>query len=128
MKPIPGCPGYFADDDGAIWTTLRRRHPKKLRAFDRKRKSLAASPYLSVNVKHDDGTIRNRYVHHLVALAYKGPRPDGAHVCHGPGGSRDNRPANLRYDTPEANYAERNLLTGEAWREAHGGAFAEFLE
>ena len=121
MKPIPDHAGYFADELGRIWTSRRRKAPRELVPFDRKTKSLAPSPYLSVNVKRDgDARPRNRYVHHLVALAFIGPRPEGAEVCHGPGGSKDNRPSNLRYDSPEANSAERELCRGDAWYLARG--------
>ena len=135
VRPIPGCPGYHASDDGRIWSSRRRVHVagrrgavydcdgpmRELRAFDRRRPNGKPSPYLSVNIG------RNRYVHHLVALAFLGPRPEGAEVCHGPGGSRDNSATNLRYDTIEANRAERELCRGEAWHEAHAHAFSDLI-
>ena len=43
------------------------------------------------------------YVHHLVAAAFIGPRPDGLMICHGPTGFTDNRAVNLRYDTRSEN-------------------------
>lgn len=48
-----------------------------------------------------------RYVHDLVAAAFIGPRPPGQLVCHGPNGPADNRPSQLRYDTPAGNSADR---------------------
>ena len=45
----------------------------------------------------------NRLVHDLVTEAFLGPRPPGTEVCHGPGGTADNRLVNLRYDTHLAN-------------------------
>lgn len=39
----------------------------------------------------------------LVAAAFIGPRPEGLIICHRNGDHTDNRPCNLRYDTPSAN-------------------------
>ncbi len=54
---------------------------------------------------------RHRKVHHLVAAAFIGPRPEGMVICHNNGDPLDNRVENLRYDTQAANiedmYAHR---------------------
>lgn len=50
---------------------------------------------------------RKRYVHDLVAEAFVGQRPAGAHIAHGNGVPTDNRAVNLRYDTPAGNAADR---------------------
>lgn len=47
-----------------------------------------------------------RKVHHLVAEAFLGPRPDGLEVCHGDGDPTNNHLWNLRYDTRAANSAD----------------------
>jgi len=49
------------------------------------------------------GVSKHRYVHHLVAAAFIGPRPDGLDICHNNGDIRDPRASNLRYDTRNAN-------------------------
>jgi len=46
-------------------------------------------------------------VHHLIARAFIGPRPDGNDVCHNNGVPSDNRVENLRYDTAKGNAADR---------------------
>lgn len=46
-------------------------------------------------------------VHQLVAAAFIGPRPEGLYVCHRDGNRCNNRPSNLRYDTPKANQQDR---------------------
>jgi len=58
--------------------------------------------YLSVSLCIE-GVVRRFYVHHMVALAFIGPRPEGLDVCHGNGNLLDNRPQNLRYDTVNGN-------------------------
>lgn len=50
-----------------------------------------------------NGRVRKAYVHHLVAAAFIGPRPDGLDICHGNGDVLDARASNLRYDTRHAN-------------------------
>jgi hypothetical protein len=48
-----------------------------------------------------------RWVHDLVAHAFKGKRPAGAHICHRNGVSSCNHSGNLRYDTPKGNMADK---------------------
>ena len=57
--------------------------------------------YLAVNV---DG--RKRYVHHLVAEAFLGPRPDSAEVRHYDNDSHNNCLGNLLYGTAVQNVAD----------------------
>jgi len=48
-----------------------------------------------------------KYVHHLVLIAFIGPKPGhGYEACHGEGGNLDNTPVNLRWDTKAANIAD----------------------
>ena len=58
--------------------------------------------YLSVSLCIA-GVPRTFYIHHLVARAFIGPRPEGLDVCHSDGDFLDNRPQNLRYDTANGN-------------------------
>ncbi|ORA77171.1 hypothetical protein BST28_18805 [Mycolicibacter kumamotonensis] len=50
-----------------------------------------------------DGIEKAERVHHLVAAAFLGPRPDGHCVCHINGDGLDNRPTNLRWGTWSSN-------------------------
>jgi hypothetical protein len=50
-----------------------------------------------------DGQGQTRYVHHLVALAFIGPRPPGLDICHNDGDCSNNLPSNLRYGTKSSN-------------------------
>jgi hypothetical protein len=136
MRPIANHPGYHVDEQGRVYSTWQRQHvaglqwewtyghaPVVLPQFDRRTLKGKPSAYLSVSL----GRGKNRYVHELVCVAFHGPRPDGAEVCHGPGGSRDNSAANLRWDTKQANRDERVLCRGEAWQEAHSHAFSDLV-
>jgi hypothetical protein len=51
-----------------------------------------------------EGSVR---VHKLVALAWLGPYPEGAEVCHGPLGKTDNSVANLSYGTRSDNLLQK---------------------
>lgn len=54
---------------------------------------------------------RNAYVHHLVAEAFLGPRPEGLLVCHLNDQGFDNRVENLTYADRETNEADRHVAT-----------------
>lgn len=56
-----------------------------------------------------DGKSVSHYVHHLVAEAFIGPRPDGMQVCHNDGNPQNVHKSNLRYDTPTGNASDRHL-------------------
>lgn len=44
-----------------------------------------------------------RLIHHVVAEAFLGPRPDGKEINHKDGNKRNNRVSNLEYVTPSEN-------------------------
>lgn len=137
-RAIPGWPGYFVDEEGRVFSSFRRVHLegllwgsaiggplRELKPYDRRSARGKATPYVSVSLTRDLRHV-SRYVHELVALAFLGPRPEGAQILHGPAGSRVNRADNLRYGTPEENSAERVLCSGDAWYLARGLAHGSF--
>ena len=69
--------------------------------------------YLTVTLSNQ----KRRYVHHLVAEAFIGERPDGNQINHIDGDKQHNGASNLEYVTPKANgeHASRMhlLATGE---------------
>lgn len=140
LRSIEECPGYSASADGRIWSHWHRcgfgpvqidmsRPPRELRPFDRRKLSGARSPYLSVNLTRN-GKRCNRFVHELVLIAWVGPRPGSAHeieACHCNGDSHDNRAANLRWDTVQANAWDRERHRDPGWEppNAHDGESGE---
>jgi hypothetical protein len=64
------------------------------------------------------------YVHHIVAAAFHGPRPEGREINHKDGDNFNNREQNLEYLTPRANmqHAVDNGLKAKG--ESHGFAIA----
>lgn len=61
--------------------------------------------YAKVTLKRN-GVDWRVHIHHLVALTFHGPRPEGLWVCHRDGVRTNNTPDNLRYDTPASNAAD----------------------
>lgn len=86
---------YLVSDEGQVWSLRSRR----VLTLQRKR-------YDQVCLQRE----RRRWwvgVHLVVLAAFVGPRPDGQEACHGPAGRFVNTIANLRWDTHEANVADR---------------------
>ena len=131
-KPIPGAEGFHATSDGKIVTTWRRYRegktvvaipdgePREVAAYDRKSTKGEPTPYRSVMIRWDNGKRKPAYVHHLVALAFLGPKPDGDEVLHGAKGSTCNDADNLRYGSPDENSDEIARRRGDDWYRARG--------
>ena len=100
--PVVGYEGlYEVSDYGRIRSFLRPKHP------DRMIKPTRDGRYLVVNLTAEGGRQATRRVHRIVADAFLGPQPDGLETLHGPGGSLDNRLANLSYGTTAQNSRDR---------------------
>ena len=98
LRPIPGAPGYLASLTGDI-VSERGYGKKVLKASDH------TSGYVQVGIRHEDGRFKTRLVHHLVLLAWLGPRPKGAVTNHINGNKKDNRLSNLEYCSQSENMA-----------------------
>lgn len=104
--PVSGFPGYEVSDHGRVRSLDRVvPHPTggKLtlrgRVFSPKRRS---GSHLSVTLRRN-GKGYDRQVHRLVARAFIGPIPDGAHVLHWNDDPADNRVSNLRFGNDSDN-------------------------
>lgn len=84
-REIPSAPGYRASDTGGIYSTKVHRD---LRPG-------SSGVYLMVFVNGR----QKRYVHHLIAEAFIGPRPQGQVVRHLDGNPLNNSAGNLGYGT-----------------------------
>jgi hypothetical protein len=118
MKSIPGQPDYFADEDGAIWSTKSGR-PRRLKAFTRGRLG-----HLAVNLCQN-GVYRLHSVHRLVAIAFIGEPPNGALVLHGDDDPTNNRIDNLRYGTPAENSAQMTARRRQAFGKRNANAILD---
>lgn len=93
-RSVPGYEGlYEASEDGQIRSLPRRTTSGKVLS-----QQVNNSGYLRVSI----GT-RYLYVHHLVAAAFIGSRPDRRDVNHKNGIKTDNRADNLEYVTRAEN-------------------------
>jgi len=70
--------------------------------------------YLTIAL-HRDGEQHSLAVHSIVLLTFLGPRPAGMVGCHDNGDKKDNRLANLRYDTPGGNAADKEKHGTVLW-------------
>lgn len=76
--------------------------------------------YFHVSLSKDGAIRRNAFVHHLVAIAFLGPRGEGMLACHNDGNSLNNKVENLRYDTMSANQHDRAKHGTSNHGERHG--------
>lgn len=97
LKDVPGYPGYYAGDDGEIYSNRQgflRCLPKRIH-----------KGYFRVNIRDGETpSVKHSVpVHQLVLETYVGKRPDGMQCRHLNGDSKDNRLCNLIWGTPKEN-------------------------
>lgn len=123
-------PGYAVGSDGSVLSYWRRvpsgdgRFVWRVTEQSRPLKPYKAGSdmaHLSVALRSGGKTTRC-YVHALVMEAFVGPRPLGLEVCHNDGNGRNNAVANLRYDTPKANEADKFLHGTHQWGQRNPSA------
>ena len=115
-RPVPGFDRYYEVSDEGEVRSLDRTVAHGKHGFTTYRgRVLKARPtkggYLLVALSY--GTKRRAiYVHHLVLLAFVGPRPPAegrSEIRHLNGDKRDNRLTNLAYGSAKENAADRRL-------------------
>jgi hypothetical protein len=109
-RDIPGWPGYRATSEGEVQSAWKRVGPGP-RVVSGEWKTRKPGPgtngYLQLRMRNASGKMQTVHVHVLVALAFKGPRPEGMDVCHDDGDQANNRPGNLIYKTKASNGQDR---------------------
>ena len=113
-KDIPGWQDFYqASNRGHIRSinrTVKTSRRESLTKF--KGKVLNAckikNGYLMVSLTAPSRQLKHAYVHDLVLVAFKGPKPKSREACHNNGDKTDNKISNLRYDTRSANAQDRN--------------------
>lgn len=101
MKPIPGYPNYYAEENGAIHSDRPSKvHGKKMRVL--KQFLNEGCGYMQLSVAQD-GAKRTVRTHRLVALAFH-PNPENKpQVNHIDGMKTNNAAANLEWATRSEN-------------------------
>ena len=98
-RPILGAESYLVSSLGRVWSLPRKGRTGLLRALTVNRHGYYVVS-ISQGFRHTSHTAK---VHVLVATAFLGPRPEGAHIRHLNGARIDNRIINLEYGTPSEN-------------------------
>lgn len=115
--PIPGYEGlYEVSERGEVRSLDRIDALGRLRPGQMRRPYRDHGGYLRVALAAD-GTKRALAVHHLVLLAFVGPRPTGTEGCHWDGDPENNHLSNLRWDTHGSNM--RDSVRNGTHRNAH---------
>lgn len=117
-KQIPGLPGYFITENGAVYS-CKRTSTAANDAPLRRMKTSVYDGYERVSLFHADRRMPWG-VHQLVLLAFVGQCPDGQETRHMNGDRLDNRLGNLCYGTPLQNAADRDLHGTTARGEMNG--------
>ena len=117
-KDIPGFPGYRVGDNGTVLSCWNRAWPEgithRLKAGETAWRMTEQWWIVRPKLVREKGKFnievagQTLFVHRLVLLTFVGPCPDGMMCCHENGIGTDNRLANLRWDTPKANAADRD--------------------
>lgn len=118
-RPVPGLEGRYEVSslgrvrslDMVVANSPKGRHLKKGRILKPTRAGQRGYFAVAMTKHH------RRYIHHLVAEAFHGPRPEGMQCCHNNGDHEDNRPENLRWDTPKANMQDMKRHGRTLWGE-----------
>lgn len=107
FKPIPNHPGYFAGDDGHIYSTLPWRGKEELRRL--KPNIQTSGKYFIVSIKTGN-KFKSQRVHRLVCSTFHGAAPaDNYTVSHLDGNWRNNRPDNLKWETYSENLQHKKI-------------------
>ena len=114
LVPIVGPPGYFAGEDGYIWSTrpLRGRVAPEPRRLNGRPDS---DGYRMIDLYDGHGGHITRKVATLICTAYHGPKPEGMEVLHGSPSRTDNRPENLCWGTHRQNILDTVHRDGTAY-------------
>lgn len=97
LKQVPGFPGYYASEDGHVWSA-------RSGLLKEKKLTSRADGYLVTGMMHPDGRDLVRCVHEIVLETFTGPKPIGFCCRHMDGDKTNNHVTNLRWGT----YAENN--------------------
>lgn len=98
LKEIPNFTGYFADEDGNIYSSKKGNKIKKLKPQFQKQWD-----YYSLRLIADCGNKRHMTVHRLIALTFIQNPDNLAEVNHKDGDKTNNKASNLEWMTKSQN-------------------------
>lgn len=107
LKPIPHFAGYYADQNGNVWSS-RSVRPNEIPELHKLRASHGSRLKYPHVVLFVGRTRKNVGVHRAVCEAFHGLPPTSTHqVRHMDGNFRNSIPMNLRWGTPRENQHDR---------------------
>ena len=106
-KQIPGHKGYEASNLGRIRSIDRWVKFGNGNRFWRGRILRQYTLWSGYKTTHLGKAHVNRYIHHLICLAFRGKTPEGLEIRHYNDNKNDNKLANLKFGTRAANNTDR---------------------
>lgn len=101
ILPIPDFSGYFAGEDGNIYSNHPRGRQKGIQPLRKLKTNIQTSgKYFVVNIKKDsDEIFKTQRVHRLVCIAFHGLPLNNHTASHSDGNWQNNVPSNLSWET-----------------------------
>lgn len=130
-KLIPNFPGYRAGSDGSIWSCLKQQgsrwhNDKRWEPIGewKIRKPCCRKPdnRRMYTLTHKNGKRYSKSGSYFMLLAFVGPRQSGMEACHWDGDCQNDAISNLRWDTRQANAADKQRHGTQTKGEAHHSA------
>lgn len=123
IRPIPGHEGYFAREDGQIFSTWTLGPGANPNGLLRQMAICNSEGRAIVCIKPTGGKVKTRKVASLVLATFVGPRKPGTEACHFPDRNPfNNCIRNLRWDTKSANQQDRVIHGTSNHGERNGSA------
>jgi hypothetical protein len=90
-KAVPGYEGRYEVSSLGRVRSLTRKNPIIMKPGNN------GNGYQTVNMTDDEGGLKKRYIHRLVALTFLGPEPEDKEVNHIDGDKENNAVSNLQW-------------------------------
>ena len=114
MKPIPNFPGYYATEDGKIYSARPRGRSGRFGSPRELRRMRPAGQHQVQLFR--DGRRCPRIISRLILETFVGPCPPGMECCHGSLGRENHSLSNLEWGTKSKNNGPDKLRDGTDFR------------
>lgn len=102
-REIFEAPGYRFGSDGSIWSRWKTGATAPIWPWHRLNPGPGKRGYLRANIRFNGKPRTMVYVHDMILLAFRGPKPPGLFVRHWDDNKLNNRIENLLYGTQQEN-------------------------
>lgn len=126
-RAIPGYKDYLISESGHVYQKPRVLPDGRHWKGKMLKESMKSGKYRSLGLQVD-GVWGNRYIHHLVAETFIGPRPDGMKVLHIDEDNLNNHRSNLRYGTQSENIRQAYASGRKKYYNRHTGQFMDKMD